>query len=230
MKKIILILTVITTAAMQAQDKTIQPQISVSGEGKVKVIPDQAMISIAVETKGKESSKVKTENDRIIDKALKYLKSTKIEQKDIKTERVSLSPRHDYNKKEDYYVANQTINIFLRDLSQYETVMDGLIKAGVNRINYVTFQSSQLEKLKSEARVLAVKDAKRKAEDFAGALGQKVGKAIIISDNSQPIYNPPIYRNMMMADAKLEGEMASETLAVGEMEVNTNVSITFVLE
>lgn len=219
-----------TTVAMQAQDKTIQPQISVSGEGKVKVIPDQAMISIAVESKGKESSKVKAENDRIIDKALKYLKTTKIDQKDIKTERVSLYSRHDYNKKEDYYVANQTINIFLRDLSQYETVMDGLMKAGVNQINSVTFQSSQLEKLKSEARILAVKDAKQKAEDFATALGQKVGKAIIVSDNSQPMYNPPIYRNMMMAEAKAGGDSAQETLAVGEMEVNTNVSITFVLE
>ncbi len=219
-----------TTVAMQAQDKIIQPQISVSGEGKVKVIPDEAIISIAVETKGKESSKVKKDNDTSVDKVLKFLKSTKLNPKDIKTERVALHPQYDYNEKKNYYMASQTISIHLKDLSQYESIIRGLIESGVNRINGVTFQSSELEKLKSDARKLAVADAKKKAEDFAGALGQKVGKVIVVSDNSQPVYNPPIYRNVMMAEAKVAGDMAQETLAVGEMEINTKVNITFILE
>src|SRR5690554_557641 len=171
MKKIILILTVISTVALQAQDKAIQPQISVSGEGKVKVIPDEAIISIAVETKGEESSKVKKDNDTSVDKVLKFLKSTKINPKDIKTERVALHPQYDYNEKKNYYMASQTISIHLKDLSQYESIIGGLIEAGVNRINGVTFQSSELEKLKSDARKLAVADAKKKADDFALALG-----------------------------------------------------------
>ena len=222
-------LTIMTTVAMQAQDKVIQPQISVSGEGKVKVVPDEAIISIAVETKGEESAKVKKENDASIDKVLKFLKSTKIDQKNIKTERVSLYPQYDYQKKKNYHFASQTISIHLKDLSKYETIMSGLIEAGVNRVNGVTFQSSEIEKLKSEARKLAVADAKKKAQDFAEALGQKVGKAIVVSDNSQPVYNPPMYRNVMM-EAKMEGDMSQETLAIGEMEINTNVNITFVLE
>ncbi len=218
-----------TAVATQAQEKSIQPQISVSGEGKIKVVPDEAIISIAVETKGEESSKVKKENDVVIDKVLKYLKTTKINQKDIKTERVSLYPQYDYQKKKNFYMASQTINITLRDLSQYEVIMDELIKAGVNRINGVTFQSSQIEKLKSDARKQAVADAKKKAEDFAEALGQKVGKAILVSDNSQPVYNPPMYRNMAMADVS-GGVMEQETLAVGEIEIRTNVNVTFILE
>ncbi len=231
MKKLIVILTVMMTiVAVQAQDKVIQPQISVSGEGKIKVVPDEAVISIAVETKGEESAKVKKENDVVVDKVLKYLKSTKINPKDIKTERVSLYPSYDYNKKKNYYMATQTISITLRDLSTYDVLMDELVKAGVNRVNGVTFQSSEIEKLKSEARVMAVADAKKKAEDFANALGQKVGKAIVITDNSSPIYNPPYYRaNVMMMEAKADGG-SGETLSVGEIEINTFVNITFALE
>lgn len=231
MKKLIVILTVMMTiVAVQAQDKVIQPQISVSGEGKIKVVPDEAVISIAVETKGEESAKVKKENDVVVDKVLKYLKSTKINPKDIKTERVSLYPSYDYNKKKNYYMATQTISITLRDLSTYDVLMDELVKAGVNRVNGVTFQSSEIEKLKSEARVMAVADAKKKAEDFANALGQKVGKAIVITDNSSPIYNPPYYRaNVMMVEAKADGG-SGETLSVGEIEINTFVNITFALE
>src|SRR5690606_13260573 len=231
MKKLIVILTVMMTiVAVQAQDKVIQPQISVSGEGKIKVVPDEAVISIAVETKGEESAKVKKENDVVVDKVLKYLKSTKINPKDIKTERVSLYPSYDYNKKKNYYMATQTISITLRDLSTYDVLMDELVKAGVNRVNGVTFQSSEIEKLKPEARVMAVADAKKKAEDFANALGQKVGKAIVITDNSSPIYNPPYYRaNVMMMEAKADGG-SGETLSVGEIEINTFVNITFALE
>src|SRR5690606_33111436 len=144
MKKLIVILTVMTTVALQAQDKVIQPQISVSGEGKVKVIPDEAVISIAVETKGEESAKVKKENDVVVDKVLKYLKSTKINPKDIKTDRVGLYPQYDYTKKKNHFMATQTITITLRDLSTYDVLMDELIKAGVNRINGVTFQSSEM--------------------------------------------------------------------------------------
>lgn len=232
MKKLIVILTVMMTiVAVQAQDKVIQPQISVSGEGKVKVIPDEAVISIAVETKGEESAKVKKDNDVAVDKVLKYLKSTKINPKDIKTERVALYPSYDYNKKKNYYMATQTITITLRDLGTYDVLMDELVKAGVNRINGVTFQSSEMEKLKSEARMMAVADAKKKAEDFASALGQKVGKAIMVTDNSSPVYNPPYYRGdvMLMAEAKAGGD-SRETLSVGEIEINTFVNIAFTLE
>lgn len=231
MKKIILILTVVAGMSLQAQEQKIQPQISVSGEGIVKVIPDEAILSIAVETKGEVSAKVKKDNDVVIDKVLKYLKTTKINPKDIKSERVSLYPQYDYNKKKNYYMAAQTINITLRDLTQYEVIMDELVKLGVNRVNGVTFQSSEIEKLKSEARVLAIKDAQKKASDYAGALGQKAGKAIMVSDNSQSYYNPPMFRNVAMAEAKLMSDGAQqESIAVGEIEIRTNINITFILE
>ena len=230
MKRLFLILTVVAAMSLQAQEQKMQPQISVSGEGQVKVIPDEAVLSIAVETKGEASAKVKKDNDVVIDKVLKYLKTTKINQKDIKSERVSLYPQYDYTKKKNYYMASQTINITLRDLSQYEVIMDELVKLGVNRVNGVTFQSSEIEKLRSEARVLAIKDAQKKASDYAGALGQKVGKAIMVSDTSQPYYNPPIFRNVMMMEAKVASDGGQETIAVGEIEIKTNVNITFILE
>lgn len=62
--------------------------------------------------------------------------------------------------------------------------MEGLVNEGVNRIDNVAFKSSKMLQLKSEARKLAMKEAKSKAEDFVFVLNQKVGKAILISDNS----------------------------------------------
>ena len=59
-------------------------------------------------------------------------------------------------------------------------------------------------------------------------LNQKIGKAILITDNSQSFYAPPVmYKaDMMVADAGAP----RETLAVGEIEVSANVSVSFILE
>jgi uncharacterized protein YggE len=42
-------------------------------------------------------------------------------------------------KKKTSYNATQTVEILLRDLSQYDELMEGLVNQGVNRIDNVIF-------------------------------------------------------------------------------------------
>jgi uncharacterized protein YggE len=106
--------------------------------------------------------------------------------------------------------------------------MGGLVDAGVNNIQGVEFKTSKLAEYETQARKDAALDAKKKANDYAAALGQKTGKAIVISDSSQPFY-PPMMRAM-----KFESDAASgaqmETLAIGEIEIRANVTISFELQ
>lgn len=107
--------------------------------------------------------------------------------------------------------------------------MEGLVQQGINRIDKVSFESSKLLQHQSEARKLAIKDAKQKAEDYVSVLGQKVGKAFVISDNSQ-IYQPqPTYAAMRMKESA-DVVASNETLAIGEIEVIINVSVSFILD
>ena len=46
-----------TIAEAQEQKTTIIPQISVTGEGKIKVTPDQAVVTVGVQNSGKEDRK-----------------------------------------------------------------------------------------------------------------------------------------------------------------------------
>ena len=62
MKKIVLLFALVT-ATIQAQELKQVPQISVSGEGKMKVTPDEVVITVAVENIGKEAAEVKKKND-----------------------------------------------------------------------------------------------------------------------------------------------------------------------
>jgi len=230
MKKVILILALVFMANSFAQEHKQVPMINVSGEGKVKVAPDQALISISIETKGTKAEEVKRENDKKMDAILKFIKKSNIASEDFQTQRISLNPNYDYEKKKYNYIATQSVQILLKDLSKYDTLMEGLVNEGINRIDNVEFKSSKMLQLQSDARKLAIKDAKAKAEDFVSVLGQKVGKAILISDNSQSyIPQPRMYAMKSMSMDKAESA-PRETLAIGEIEIITNVSVSFSLE
>jgi uncharacterized protein YggE len=230
MKKLVLFLTIMFMTMSYGQETKQIPLININGEGKVKVAPDQVCISATVETKGNNAKDVKKQNDEKMDAVLKFIKKMNVPTADFKTKQVALNPQYDYEKKKTSYNATQTVEIVLKDLSKYDELMEGLVQQGINRIDKVSFETSKLVQLQSDARKLAMKDAKVKAEDYVSVLGQKVGKAFVISDNSQ-IYQPqPMYAAMRMKESADAMGASNETLAIGEIEVTANVCVSFVLE
>ena len=227
MKKIAFLVLVLvgTMATAQVQQNT-PPQINVAGEGKILAAPDQADITVGVTNTGSDAASVKKANDTAIDAVIKYLKNQKLPQGDYQTQRVNLGKNYDSDKKKYSYVASQTIIIHLKDITKYDALMMGLTDAGVNSIDGITFKTSKQAQYESEARVKAVADALKKATDYTGALGQKLGKAIQVNDNSQTYY--PVMRSAMF---KSEGSdmMPKETLAIGEITITANVSISYQL-
>ena len=211
-----------------AQGNTITPQVNVNGEGSVKIKPDYAIISIGSEIKELDSAKAKKQNDDIIAKMIQVIKKAQIQEKDFQTDRINLYKTREYQEKKDYFVASQSINITLRNLEQYEKLMSDLMNAGANSIQGVEFKSTKTETVASEIRAKAVLNAKKKAEDYAGALNQNIGKALIISDQSM-VNNPRVY--MMKANAmSADAAGMEQTLAVGEIEISTNVNVVFELK
>ncbi len=230
MKKLFLVLTLITTM-VQAQEVKQIPQISVSGEGKIKVTPDEAIITVAVENSGKEAAEVKKKNDETVDKVLKIIKQAGIATNDFQSQRVNLYKNYDYNAKKHNYVANQTITIHLKDLTKYDKLMMDLVDSGINNIQGVEFKSSKIKEIERQARKNAMLDAKQKAADYVSVLeGQKVGKAIVISDNSFTNYPQNMYYSMGKDVDYGVDQMPRETLAIGEIEIVSTVTVSFVLE
>ena len=231
MKYLVVTLITFFTVMTYAQDQKMNqiPQITVSGEGKIKIVPDQGIISLGVENAGKEAAEVKKANDVIIDKILKFIKSNNIPSADFQTTNVSLNKNYDYEKKKYNYVANQTVTVTLKDLSKYNEFMMGITETGVTNINGVEFKSSKMEIYEADARKKAILNAKQKALDYVSVLNQKIGKALIISDNSQPYYPQPMFKGAMMS-MRADESAPKETLAIGEIEIIANVQVTFVLE
>ncbi|TVZ25237.1 hypothetical protein JM83_0139 [Gillisia sp. Hel_I_86] len=229
MKSIFILFAAMGTFAVQAQQFTNNiPAVTVNGEGIVKVTPDEVVIKSRIEHSGENPQEVKTQNDAVVDAVIKYLKSEGVPEKNIQTDYVNLNKNYNYNDKTYSYVANQAISIKLDDLKNYEKIMSGLLKVGLNRIDGVQFKSSEMDKYMSEARKKAVLNAKSKASEYASSLDQTIGKAISISEVQTSNF-PPMYRmnEMKMSSNSVEEQ---ETLAPGEMEISAKVTVAFELK
>ncbi|RXG15460.1 hypothetical protein DSM03_102309 [Leeuwenhoekiella aestuarii] len=222
--KSILILA-ITAMSTMAQAQQIQPTVSVTGEGKVIAVPDEVTIRMGVQTEGKDAKTVKAENDASVDKVLDYLLKMNIPQNQVQTEYVNLNKNYEYNTKTYNYKASQTISVKLKDLSKYDKIMSGLVSSGINTINGVEFSSSKMQAYEAEARKKAVANAKEKAREYAGVLGQNIGKALLIAEQGTSSPQPqPMYK-MAMA----EMDSTQRTLAPGELTITSKIQVSFEL-
>jgi len=227
MKNLFFVLAIIATTSIFAQQNTERRMVNVTGEGVVKVKPDEVLIKSRIEHEGPSATAVKEQNDEVVNKVIKYLKSQNIDEKDIKTEYINLNKQYDYNDKTYSYVANQAISIRLKDLEDYEKIMKGLLENGLNRIDGIQFKSSEMEKYEKEARKLAVLDAQNRAKELAQPIGQDIGKAISISEMDYNSFQP-VYR--MDAAVELRSAKGSEqTIAPGELEIKIKVNVGFEL-
>ncbi|WP_353088834.1 SIMPL domain-containing protein [Flavobacterium sp.] len=228
MRKIIVLLLLSFGLFTQAQEVKSLPQITVSGEGKIKVAPDYAIISFGVETQGKEASEVKKTNDATVDLVLRYLKKFGIAANDMQTRGVHLGRMYTGEKNKFHYQAIQNMQVTLRDLKQYDALVMGLVDQGINAISGVEFKATKLEEYKTQVRKLATQDALKRAQDYTSPLQQKVGKAHQISETGSILF--PTVQRAEGFFAKEAHAMPQETLAIGEIEITAQVTISFVLE
>jgi len=212
-----------------AQDRLPPRVVRVVGTSEVKVTPDVAVISIGVEKQNASASLAKRAADDAARRILADLRANGIAEKDMQTTFLSLQPQFNYRKgmRISYFVASQTLSITLRDLSRLDAVVESLIKAGANQVDSIDYQTSDLRKYRDQARDLAVKAAREKAQALAHALGQEVGKAYSIDEVPEPANS---YSTGLMSNATSEltrSRQMGPTTAPGEKKIFASVVVSF---
>jgi hypothetical protein len=105
------------------------------------------------------------------------------------------------------------------------------LEAGATSIQSVNFENSNLRKSRDEARMLALKAAREKAESLAHAENGKVGKALVITERGSEVTDlgSSRYQNMsnnVSQPSSFPNEI-NETEAPGEIRVSSSISVTF---
>lgn len=223
MKKVMLVFAVMAGFLMNAQEAV--PGVTVSGEAIVYVKPDQVIINIGVEHTGDYVMKIKQQTAESVNNIIDFLRKEGIPEKNIQTQFVRLDQQYEYETKTYHFSSRQAISVKIENIKNYEKILAGLMEAGVNRINGVAFGSSERDKFEAQARIKAIKNAKAIAEDYAGALGQGIGKAIIISDVSSPMLRMNSAMAFKAMDVMEGGNQ--DSIAPGQLAISANVTVTF---
>ena len=169
---------------------------SVSGEGKVTMLPDIAVISVGVTAQAKTVTKVQQDLNTKINAMSAAIKKLGIDEKDIKTTYYNISPTYDYSSSSQRitgYQANSNLTIKARKIDTVNDVIDAATAAGANEVTGVHFDVDDKTKAENQAREAAVADAKSKAEAAATAAGFKLGRVTNYSEGGGSGPRPMMY-------------------------------------
>jgi len=164
------------------------PSVSVIGEAQMKVSPDQVVFTFEIVTANKDLAVAKRENDARSAKTLTATKAFQIDNEDIQTASLTISPKYTGDKVPRGaqlligYEVTKRIFITLRDLEKIDSFLAKAIEAGVNRVVSISIENSQMQKFQEQVRTMAVKNALNKAQAYAAQLGQTIGKAYVIRE------------------------------------------------
>jgi len=204
--------------------------ISFSGEGKVYSKPDIALITLSVVTDGSTVASVQDKNTKKMNSVIDFLKKSGIEDKDIKTTNYQLYPQYNYEYTKIPqivgYQISQSVEVKIRNLDKVGDILEGSVSAGVNQVYSLYFKVDQDEALKSQARELAIADAKKKAAETAQQLGIKLGKLSGFTEGSSYPAPYPLYKEA----GGVGGGGATPDIQVGENEILVNVTLTYEID
>lgn len=202
--------------------------ISISGEGKVTGIPDIATIDVGLMTERPDVRSAQKENTEKMNKLIKTLKDLGVDSKDIQTSYYNIYPQYDWPDGKQIlrgYQVNQGVSIKIRNLEKIGDILAAAGAGGANQVSGLSFNIDDPEKLRQEARIKALENAKEKAEALAKVAGVKLGKIVSFSEYSE--MPAPMYKAYEGLGIGGGGEMAAPTVEKGSMDIVVNVTVSY---
>lgn len=219
----------------RAQDKAGPRLITVTGEAEIRVVPDEVVFDVTVQTLNRDLKLAKAQTDERLKKLVELTRRYNIAAEDIQTNYVSVEPRYRGNNETRQflgYAVRKDLVFKLRDISKAESLLSDVMESGITRINDIDFRTSELRKHRDQARAQAVRAAREKAVALTAEVGQKIGKAYSIEEVA-PV-SSPYAQNAVSANysgsSGGDAEVSAGTLAVGQITVNARVIVRFEIE
>ncbi len=204
--------------------------ISVTGTGKVTVIPDLAILSMGVQVQAATVDEAQQQAAVAMTAVLDALKASGIAEKDITTTGYSVYPVYEYESEKiptitGYNVSN-SISVKVRKVEDAGDIIDIAAAAGGDsiRINGISFTVDNPEQYNEQARELAMADALQRAEQLASLGGVELGKPAYITESGS--YTPsPVYYESVGRDATTPS--VATPVTPGETIIQLSVQVIY---
>jgi uncharacterized protein YggE len=205
-------------------------RILVSGDALVQARPDTAMISVAVVTQAQTALAAQQDNAQKSERMVRALKSAAGAGAEVETSGYSLQPQYNYRENQQPtirgYEARNTVTVTLGDLLRVGPVIDAATAAGANTIDNLSFTLRRDEPARDQALAQATREALRKAQVMAQALGGRVGRIIEVQEASAgrpvPVYADAIRTRGMIASKEMSAQTPVE---IGTLDIRAQVQL-----
>lgn len=234
------------SAFSPAEVTTPEPRtIFVRGEAEIRVVPDEVILTLGVQTWDDDLEISKRDNDRIIKRVLAIVAKYKIDSKYVQTDFFSIQPYfddYDHLEQVNGYAVRKTVVITLKDINMFEAFLSDVLETGVTHVHGIDFRTTELRKYRDQARELAIIAAHEKAGDMAGALDQSIGDALHIQEDYAGWWSwygsswwgssyGGMSQNVVQNASPSGGNVDLESgIAPGQITISARVSATFELK
>jgi uncharacterized protein YggE len=220
-------------AAAQVTTQLAQPisgtRLDISATGEVTRVPDVAIISAGVVTRGASARAAIQENARRMERVIAALRRSGVAERDIQTTSINLNPEYRYAENQPPklvgYSASNQVTIKFRDIENSGAILDALVAEGANQINGPTMTIDDPRSALDEARARAVAAGLQRAELYARALGKRVGRIISISESGGYAPPPP----MPMAERAV-AQAVDTKIVPGEQQLQVTLAMVVELQ
>lgn len=207
--------------------------ISVEADSKQLVTPDEAVISLGLESRGKTAKeandKQREKNSNVISK----LKELGVTESTIKTSNLELEPVYYYNDRTgkqstDGYKASTDITISKLKVDDVGKIADQCIEAGADRVDGISYRVSSEPEVYKDLIAEATDIAKNKAEVIAEKAGCKVNGIKNIREIKG--YNSPLMQYNSVNYKALDSvniDSPETEIMPGEQEITAKIEAEF---
>lgn len=237
MRAVLCILVALAASHLTAQTAQTERTISVSGEAVVMVVPNQAVVTIGVETFDPKLDVASQTNDRVAKTLIAEWKRLGLADSKIQTSGVTVDISYkerdrSHTRQIEGYIVRRSYAVTADSAANAESVITAGLANGANQLGGVDFRTTEMRKYRDQARVSAVKAAREKAVLIASQLGASVGAPRSISETTN-YYNWGGSRESAMSQnvmsfAPDSGEADSQgAVAPGQIAIRATVSVVF---
>ena len=200
--------------------------ITVHGEGEVYATPDQASLSLGVETTAQDVKTAQTNNNSKMNAVITAVKDLGIAESDIQTTSYDIYPQYNYSEKNGQqltgYQVSNSIQVKVKDLDFLPQVIDTAVAKGANLSYGISFQTSRYEELYQQALANALQKADSKAQAIAKSANiSTLQMKNIVEDGSGSA--TPVYLEKSMNAAT----DTATTIAEGTLQIIAGVSVYY---
>jgi uncharacterized protein YggE len=215
----------------RAADAASPPSISVDAEGKVLAVPDQATLTLEVETQAATAQAAAQANAQQTGRVLAAVRKGLGKEDKVRTLGYRLTPVYSPRNKSKppeikAYRADNRLQVKLLDVARLGAVIDTALKNGVSRVNGPYWSHSRLEELQRQAAVNALERAKALAQALAQAAGVKIKGVDKISTGIRFI--APRAAGRVFLEAKAAAPVPTP-IEVGEEEIRAHIQAVFLI-